>query len=301
MAKIYPLYRMATIIRKLENREYIPADEFVDEINETMGLIDDRYRDCTRRTLQRDFRTIEELFGITISCDLRHGYHISERDENSDNYESLLSHLDILSFIDSDNSLKKYIIAEHRQPAISISTSIVLKAIRECHPIEFEYNNVRKGVISHKRIMPHFLKESQKRWYIVGYDDRERLMTLPVDRMSGMKIEDKETFVRDESIDVQKLFRESFGIWNNGSDPVEDIILKYDKLDGAFLKTLPLHHSQEIIEEEETGIPLQVRLRITNDFVMEILSRSRSVEVIQPLHLRQRIHDTLEEALKRNI
>lgn len=51
MAKIYPLYRMATIIRKLENREYIPADEFVDEINETMGLIDDRYRDCTRRTL----------------------------------------------------------------------------------------------------------------------------------------------------------------------------------------------------------------------------------------------------------
>ena len=39
---------------------------------------------------------------------------------------------------------------------------------------------------------------------------------------------------------------------------------------------------------------------ITNDFVMAVLSRSRSVEVIKPLHLRQRIHEILKQALDRN-
>lgn len=33
---------------------------------------------------------------------------------------------------------------------------------------------------------------------------------------------------------------------------------------------------------------------------MAVLSRSRSVEVIKPLHLRQRIHEILKQALARN-
>nr|WP_239416251.1 WYL domain-containing protein [Bacteroides sp. An322] len=37
-----------------------------------------------------------------------------------------------------------------------------------------------------------------------------------------------------------------------------------------------------------------------NDFVMELLSRSRSLEVISPLHLRERVRSIYEEALKRN-
>lgn len=38
----------------------------------------------------------------------------------------------------------------------------------------------------------------------------------------------------------------------------------------------------------------------SNDFVMELLSRSRSLEVISPLHLRERVRSIYEEALKRN-
>ena len=45
---------------------------------------------------------------------------------------------------------------------------------------------------------------------------------------------------------------------------------------------------------------IKVHLRITNDFVMELLSRSRSLEVISPPHLRERVRKVYEEALKRN-
>ena len=148
--------------------------------------------------------------------------------------------------------------------------------------------------------MPHFLKESQYRWYLIGYDTDGKLKSFGVDRISAINILEDTQFLRDEHIDIPALFRDSYGIWNNPEDPVEDIILKYDSVDGAFVKTLPLHHSQQILSEDETGITVKLRLRITNDFVMELLSRSRSVEVVAPHTLRTRLYDTLRQAAERN-
>ena len=85
-----------------------------------------------------------------------------------------------------------------------------------------------------------------------------------------------------------------------GHPPVEDVELKYDALDGKFLKSVPLHHSQQVLTDNADEFRIKVHLRITNDFVMELLSRSRSLEVISPPHLRERVRKVYEEALKRN-
>lgn len=92
---------MLTIVRKLERYEYIPAAEFLQMVNEEMELVDDRFANCSLRTLQRDLKTIEELFGITVSCDSRLGYHIQERDKNSEYNVSLFNGLDVMSFVGS--------------------------------------------------------------------------------------------------------------------------------------------------------------------------------------------------------
>ena len=101
-------------------------------------------------------------------------------------------------------------------------------------------------------------------------------------------------------IDVTELFKDSYGIWNQADIPVEEIELSYDALDGSFLKSVPLHHSQEILVDTDEEFRIRLRLRITNDFVMALLSRSRSLTVIRPLHLRERVRKVYEEALKRN-
>ncbi|MDB0680353.1 WYL domain-containing protein [Barnesiella intestinihominis] len=220
----------------------------------------------------------------------------------TDNYKELLLNFELLSSINTDSVLQKYVLAEHRRNAIRHELiAPLLKAIRKRNPIEFDYTLVRhNGKIVHKRLMPHFLKESQYRWYLIGYDTDGKLKSFGVDRISAINILEDTQFLRDEHIDIPSLFRESYGIWNNPEDPVEDIILKYDSVDGAFVKTLPLHHSQQILSEDETGITVKLRLRITNDFVMELLSRSRSVEVIAPHTLRTRLYDTLRQAAERN-
>ena len=230
--------------------------------------------------MQCDFGLIDEMFGIVIRNDKSRGYYIAELDEMTDNYKELLLNFELLSSINTDSVLQKYVLAEHRRNAIRHELiAPLLKAIRKRNPIEFDYTLIRhNGKIVHKRLMPHFLKESQYRWYLIGYDTDGKLKSFGVDRISAINILE----------DIPSLFRDSYGIWNNPEDPVEEIVLKYDSVDGAFVKTLPLHHSQQILSEDETGITVKLRLRITNDFVMELLSRSRSVEVVAPHTLRTR-------------
>ena len=302
MAKIYQLKRMAIILNRLRNGRSARPDELVEYVSREMGLFDDSHSDVSLRTLQRDINTIAELFHIEIACNPSCGYMIVERGNSADEYETLLLNFELLSSIDADSVLQDYVIAEHRRPPFRIDISAVLKAIRNRHPIEFDYTLIRHdNMVVHKKIQPHFMKESQQRWYLAGYDADGQLKTFGMDRMDNVTVIEAERFKRNGSIDIPALFRDSFGIWNNPSDPEEEIILKYDALDGGFVKTLPLHHSQEILSDTTEGITVRLHLRITNDFVMALLARSRSVEVISPAHLRKRLHDVYAAALERNI
>ena len=301
MAKIYQLKRMAIILNRLSGGRCISPDDLTDYVSRTMSLFDDSRSEISLRTIQRDIETIGELFHICITCGPDRKYRITDRGDSADDYESMLLNFELLSSIDADTVLQKYVLSEHRRPAFSVDISDLLFAIRECHPVEFDYTLVRHGgKVVHKKLKPHFLKESQQRWYLAGLDADGALKTFGLDRMQNVSVVTDEKFVRDESIDIPALFRESFGIWNDPSDPVEEIVLKYDKLDGAFVKTLPLHSSQEILSDNSDGLVVRLRLRITNDFVMALLARSRSVEVVSPLHLRQRLHDVYAAALERN-
>ena len=301
MAKIHQLRRMAVIIAKLSDGRRLKPSDLLDSVRRSMSVVDDRDEDVSLRTLQRDIATIDELFHITIKCDASGYYHVAERDGISDEYESMLLNFELLSSIDSDSLLQKYVLSEHHRPAFQVDISEVLNAIRNSHPVEFDYTLFRHGnKMIRKSVKPYFLKESQQRWYLVGYDSDGKLKTFGMDRIFSLSVLCDRTFRRKDDIDIPALFRECYGIWNDPDMPVEEIVLKYDAVDGAFLKTMPLHHTQEILSDTGEGIIVRVRLRITNDFVMALLSRSRSLEVISPRHLRERIRDICAAALERN-
>ena len=299
MAKLSQIRRLAILINKLSAVRYVPTDALIAHVENTLALYDNKDSNYSQRTMQRDFGLIDEMFGIVIRNDKSRGYYIAELDEMTDNYKELLLNFELLSSINTDSVLQKYVLAEHRRNAIRHELiAPLLKAIRKRNPIEFDYTLVRhNGKIVHKRLMPHFLKESQYRWYLIGYDTDGKLKSFGVDRISAINILEDTQFLRDEHIDIPALFRDSYGIWNNPEDPVEEIVLKYDSVDGVFVKTLPLHHSQQILSEDETGITVKLRLRITNDFVMELLSRSRSVAAVAP---HTRLYNTPRQAAERN-
>lgn len=295
------LQRLLVIINKLKGKKrYIPARELKRYIAEAMEMRG--YSGKSGRTLERDIDDIQSLFGITIAYAKREqGYYIKEEDESiPERYGQLLQNFDLLNALEGDTNLRTYVLAEHHRPLPSECLPMLISAIKHTHPVVFRYTLVRQGdKVEEKKVLPHYLKESNQRWYLLAYDEG-LLKTFGVDRIRDLRICASETFKRNMDINVDELFRDCYGIWNQPDIPVEDVELKYDALDGKFLKSVPLHHSQQVLTDNADEFRIKVRLRITNDFVMELLSRSRSLEVIRPQHLRERVRKVYEEALKRN-
>lgn len=231
----------------------------------------------------------------------RNGYYINEEDSLiNEQYERLLLNFDLLNALDKTSNLHTYVLAEHHRPSDTECLPALIKAIKFSHPVAFDYIYVREeGRMREKKVLPHYLKEDQQRWYLLAYDNNV-LKIFNVDCIRNLRIYYEKTFKRDMNIDANDLFKDSYGIWNQPDIPVENIELSYSALDGRFLKSVPLHHSQTIIADNETEFRITLRLRITNDFVMALLARSSSLTVIKPLHLRERVRKVYEEALQRN-
>lgn len=264
--------------------------------------LSDNGKEITTRTLQRDLEYINQLFNISIAYDRSlDGYIIKERGKTAAGYEALLQNFELLSRLDNDSVLMDCVIAEHRRPPLGECFEEILDAIRNCETIEISYEHFRDSCrVSKHTIQPHFLKESQQRWYLIGYNLEEQLRVYALERISYVGTHHHSKFKRKDIKETIKLFEDSFGIWVDERIEVEEIVIRYDKLDGEFVKSMPLHTSQHIIDSDENSLTIGLRLRITNDFVMALLARSRSMEVIAPLSLRQRVESIYREALERN-
>jgi predicted DNA-binding transcriptional regulator YafY len=215
-------------------------------------------------------------------------------------YERLLQCFELLSRID-DNALLSCVQAEHRLPPIGDLFYEILCAIRNRCIIEITYEHYRNvNKLGVHILSPRLLKESQHRWYVIGYNDADELRVYALERIKNVSILKYRKFRPKPIEEIKRLFAESYGIWVDNKQEVEDIVIKYDKLDGSFVKSLPLHHTQRVLEEDENSVTIGLQLRITNDFVMALLARSRSIEIIKPISLRQRVYNTLCDAVERN-
>ncbi|NLN37571.1 MAG: WYL domain-containing protein, partial [Bacteroidales bacterium] len=78
-----------------------------------------------------------------------------------------------------------------------------------------------------------------------------------------------------------------------------EIILSFDPLQGKYIKTLPLHASQQILEDNTKELRIRLTLYVTHDFIMELLSYGEHLKVIQPSSLAEAMKSAFRNALER--
>lgn len=274
--------RLSAIVNKLSGIcEYVGKEDLLEAMSGDMA----ENGPYTLRTLQRDIKTIEEVFGMEIQNVKGKGYCIVGRDPvYTDRFKELLSEIEILSTVGSDSGTRDYIIPEQRRMTFSVDIQKILRSIKQRRKVRFSYSLPRLGGKEAEYLAePYFLKQSQNRWYLVAMVERV-LKCFELGRFKSR---------------AGNLFRDCFGIWDDPKMPVEDIRLRFSPLDGRFIKTLPIHTSQKI-EETEEYVEVTLRLKITNDFVMALLSRSSSVEILAPQSLKDRMNAIWAAALERN-
>ena len=300
MTTLQQLTRLLIIIRKIKSGKCFSKKELLDVTNLELKDLRD-YSPITERTIERDLKVLRDApFNLMIIYTKQRGYEIEKNDYVGLDIEQLLEPFDILNALNADSGLQDIIITEKYSNKGTEYLIRLIRAIRNSHRVSFEYKKYLQEDTSKRILEPYAIKLLKGQWYVVGKMINEvEIKTFALDRISDF-IDLKQKFKKDKEVDIRAKFENSFGIYSSEIYPVEDVILSFDKSDGSYLKTVPLHHSQEIIEETETTITLKLKLRITEDFVMAILSRSWSVKVIQPVSLKQRVCNIYLDALKRN-
>ena len=121
-------------------------------------------------------------------------------------------------------------------------------------------------------------------------------ITLSFDRITSLVLTD-EPFAVDPDFDAEAFFSEYFGVMTDDRIPLQRIVLRAFGNERYALRDLPLHPSQQLVEDKGEYVDFDLFLRPTSDFLAHILSRGRWVKVISPESIAQRISDMHREAL----
>ncbi|MGL4908547.1 MAG: helix-turn-helix transcriptional regulator [Bacteroidales bacterium] len=291
------LQRIILIARKIQSRPYITLEELGEALEHEMaarGL----NTATSPNTLKRDIQELRESFYIDVKYNRSQGgYHI-ERGEQAD-IESLLEPFDMLYTLNADGGLPEFMYPETHRPKGTKHLFTLMKAIRQHKHITFTYSKYATLDSSQREIAAYALKESRGRWYVIGKEIAGTVKTFGLDRIENLKIMGSR-FSPDPKFNIEHKFKDSFGIYSDEAYPIEEVVLSFDAEDGGYLKSVPLHSSQEIVKDTTEEFVIKLRLRLTLDFIMEIVSRSWSLRVIAPNSLRQQVCDIYKASLERN-
>ena len=273
------------------------------ELNATWKDSEDNVEggDLLQRTLQRDIQVIREVYNIEIKCNRStNEYEITE--DNDLYAQNLLEAFDVFRALQNYGNLYEVIQFEKRLPAGTEYLSPLLRAIKEKRQVKLHYYKFwdRSSQTQERTIEPYLLKEAQRRWYVLAWDvEKEALRVFGLDRIKHLDDERGVKFQHPVPKDVEHYFDDSFGAWvDNERTQAEEVVLAFRKLPtdtvfipnpAKYLEAMPLHSSQEILKEEEEAIVLRLRIKITPDFIKELLSYGKQVEVLTPAHLQEEL------------
>jgi hypothetical protein len=258
-----------------------------------------------KRTFADCIKAIEEAFDIDISNDARNGYRykIVQRDwiQKDRIKDWLLSSFAVNTILNDSRGLKERVVYEEI-PSGNRHLLQTLEAMRDNRVLRIIYQDYFDEEPREVLLEPYLVRVFKKRWYVVGPMENEpsknepmeltnqgRIRRYALDRVEQMEITGQ-NFHMPRQFSAEDYFYDAFGIIVEREEyNVETIRLKAYNTNHRrdYLRSLPLHWSQQEIEEQHDYSVFELRLMPTYDFIQELLSMGDEVEVLAPDCVRQ--------------
>lgn len=158
-----------------------------------------------------------------------------------------------------------------------------------------------KGVEHDIVVSPYHLKQYNNRWFLFALEEKTKLphvSTYALDRIVKVSKADRE-FVPNTEIDFSKCFEDIVGVSMTSKQgaQLEKIVLRFSPGRFPYVVSKPLHHSQQIISEEDCTIQLDVYPN--PELWSLIFSFIPDVEVLEPKWYRKALKQKIEDNLKK--
>lgn len=276
----------------------------------TLTEIEQKWNDCdlsygeplNRRTFVRWKNEIEDIFSVSIACNVSQGYRYYIESNRNDQVTSWLMHtLTVSNLLDEYKNQNDNILLEN-VPSGEEHLETILEAIKYSKQIVVTYHNFSRPEANPPALVnPLCVKLSDRRWYVLvdyaGKSNYRRIMAL--DRIIAIEKRDTK-FTMPVDFNAKEYFSDSYGVTVMSDKPTERVVLKVPMTAVPYLRALPFHHSQREICQEGDFVFMEYRLKITEELAFALLRHAVRSEIVQPAELREMIASLAKQILDKN-
>jgi proteasome accessory factor B len=303
MSKRGYISRYLLILKKLKVKPYSTYEDlqaYIENQFDYLQMQDDTLNiGFSKRTLQRDLKEIRNVFGIDIEYSKsQKGYFISQNENENMNFQRMMEAFDMFNSLNLAQDLTPFIHLEKRRPQGTENLYGLLHAIKNRLQIKFTYQKFWEEEVSQRLVEPYALKEFKNRWYIMAKDSKDNnIKSFALDRLTNLEITGQ-TYQYPDNYSIEQSYRYCFGIISPNDEEPQEIILSFDPFQGKYIKTLPLHDTQQVLVDNDEEMKIKLKLCLTHDLVMELLSFGDNMKVVEPKSLADQIKQAHQKAYR---
>ena len=284
--------RYIWLIDLLNRRGYAKMEQ----INEAWrnSALNDTHEDMPERTFFNHRDAISQIFGIEIKNDRELGYHIPLAQMGENNLRAwMLQTLSVNNLLNECADLRDRILFETIPSAKSFLEDII-NIMRDGNAMNLTYQSFRNPVPYTFVAHPYCLKIFKQRWYLLAKTPKYGWPTIyALDRIIDVEELDIKAEI-PQGFNAKEYFSQFYGVITGDGNVPQIIKIKVAADQAYYFRSLPLHHSQEEMENSDKYSIFRYYVVPTPDFVQEILSHGESVQVLEPLELRDWIKQIIQ-------
>ncbi|MCQ2194705.1 MAG: WYL domain-containing protein [Paludibacteraceae bacterium] len=257
----------------------------------------DIHEEMAVRTFHRHRNNILLNMGIDILCDrVTNEYYISNEGEmENEVVEWMLNSFALNELLHEGKQLKDRVLLENI-PSGAKYLKLLIEAMKENRNLLVSYKKFADSEAFDVKLSPYALKIDRQRWYLVALDSTSKIKTYALDRMHHVEVTE-ETFKLPSSFCAGDYFKNSFGIFMHENDPIEHIKIKVSSQQSNYIRTLPLHSSQQEEKHDDYSI-FEYDMNVDIEFEQALMKYGPEIEVLEPIKLREKMAENARNMLK---
>ena len=288
--------RQQLIINKLRHSKRATFDDIADYLSRESELDNDY--NISKRTFQRDMVEIESIYGIKITYNPSEKSYFIDYEMNPEYNERFFEVFNVYHALRVNEQTKEHIYLENRQSQGTEHLYGLLHAIKKRLQVSFTYQKYYEEKPEQRTVNPLALKEFKYRWYLIARKEYDKTVKIyALDRMTALDFS-KVHFPEDTDFDVRKMLQHCFGVIIPADEEPQKTVLSFTPFQGKYIKSLPLHETQEILIDNDKELRISLNIYLTHDFKMEILSYGKEVKVLEPQWFAKEIMEDYMETLE---
>jgi len=325
------LIRYKTIDTCLRNRyRQWTLDDLIDACSDALYEYEGIDKGISRRTVQMDIQLMRsEKLGYNAPIIVYDNKYYTYEDPDYSITNTPLSEQDLKMMSEAVEVLRQFKGFDYFHGMTEIVNRLedhVTSAKQQTIPvIDFEKNENLKGLehldtvyhaIINKQVLlikyrsfkarsaatitfyPYLLKEYRNRWFLFGREKKSRtLRNLALDRMHAITLATDERYIENDLFDSVTFFNDLVGVTKGLHSKAEKVRFWAGANDAPYIRTKPIHKSQQLIESHEDGSMIfEIDVVINQELQREFLGYANGVRILSPDHLVENMEKKLQRA-----